>query len=152
MTIIQFVSIVNYSVFQFVSIASYSVFQAAWWWMRWWIKIILLFMIYSSGEWTLKFKYKIVRILKRKRVNRIHAKMNNRKRSIILYRVLQKTHNDHPNLREYLDKSMVEICREKNVSLNQVFFFPFFVFPIIYGLLRYAMLSKNKKIKNDFLL
>ena len=93
-----------------------------------------------------------MRILKRKRVNRIHAKMNNRKRSIILYRVLQKTHNDHPNLREYLDKSMVEICREKNVSLNQVSFFPFFVFPIIYGLLRYAMLSKNKKIKNDFLL
>lgn len=83
-------------------------------------------MIYSSGESTLKFKYKIVRILKRKRVNRIHAKMNNRKRSIILYRVLQKTHNDHPNLREYLDKSMVEICREKNVSLNQVFFFSFF--------------------------
>lgn len=41
---------------------------------------------------------------------------------LILLKVLQEIHDDHPNLHEYLDKSMVDICREENVSPHQVFF------------------------------
>lgn len=58
---------------------------------------------------------------------------------LILLTVLQEIHDDHPNLHEYLDKSMVDICREENVSPHQVFF-SFYVFMIIYHLLCFAML------------
>ena len=41
---------------------------------------------------------------------------------MILLRVLQNTHDDHSNLREYLDKSMVDTCRKESVSPHEVFF------------------------------
>ena len=44
------------------------------------------------------------------------------KKSMILLKVLQKTHDDQTNLCEYLDQSMVDICREGNVSPHQVIF------------------------------
>lgn len=48
--------------------------------------------------------------------------MSNRKSCVRLLRVLQKTYDHHPNLREYLDKSMIEICRAENVSPHQALF------------------------------
>ena len=63
--------------------------------------------------------------------------------------MLQKTHDDHPNLREYLDKSMIKICREENVSPHQVFLF------CLYDnlwLVVFCNAITNKKIINDFLL
>ena len=41
--------------------------------------------------------------------------------------------DDHPNRREYLDKLIVDICREENISPNQVFFMLYFYY--IYGFL-----------------
>ena len=69
--------------------------------------------------------------------------MNNRKRRMTFLRMLQKTHNDHPNLREYLDKLIVEIYTVENISAHQVFFI-FFVFTIIYDLLYLAILLQTK--------
>lgn len=48
--------------------------------------------------------------------------MSNRKSCVRLLRVLQKTYDHHPNLREYLDKSMIEICRADYVSPHQALF------------------------------
>ena len=62
---------------------------------------------------------------------------------MVLLRMLQKRHDDHPNLREYLDKSVVDICGEENISPHQVIFIVF-VFAITYDLLCFAMLLQTK--------
>lgn len=98
--------------------------------LKWWMNV-LTWNIKLGGCW------------KEERMNRICKKMNNRKRRMTFLRMLQKTHNDHPNLREYLDKLIVEIYTVENISAHQVFFI-FFVFTIIYDLLYLAILLQTK--------
>ena len=47
--------------------------------------------------------------MKKERLNGIHMKMNNTKMILILLKVLQKTHDDHSNPREYFDKSITDV-------------------------------------------
>ena len=66
----------------------------------------------------------------------------------ILLRVL-KEFDENLNMRDYLNTTMIDICKEENVSPNQVFSYFLFFFDvaliIIYGLLCFTI--ANQKLK-----
>ena len=74
-----------------------------------------------TNGWTLSLR--LYGYWKNSKINRIHIKTDNKKRCLLILRVLQKTQDDYSKQHEYLHKSMIEICREENVSLHQVFTF-----------------------------
>ena len=74
--------------------------------------------------------------------------MINRKRNMILLKVLDRAHDDQLNMREYLNKSIVEICKQENVSPHRVFSILF----CLYHNSWFVVFSYHKpKIKNVFL-
>ena len=59
--------------------------------------------------------------------------------------VVTITHNYHPDLREYLDKEILDICKEKNASPYQVFFC--FYDNLWLVVLCYAMANQKNQIR-----
>ena len=59
--------------------------------------------------------------MKKEKAEQNSQKMSNRKRNMILQKVLDRAHDDQSNMKEYLNKSMVEFCKQTNVSPHQVF-------------------------------
>lgn len=64
-------------------------------------------------------EYKIVLILKKKK---LVVKMNNKKRSGILLRVLDKIYQETANMSDYIETCMIDTCKDENVSPNQGFY------------------------------
>ena len=85
--------------------------------------------------------------MKKEKAEQNSQKMSNRKRNMMLLKVLDRANDDQSNMREYLNKSMVEICKQANVSSHQVFSILFCLIRID-GLLRLA--STNQKLKIFF--
>ena len=51
--------------------------------------------------------------------------MNNARRSEILLKVIEYIYEQDPNMRDIINSSLVDVCREENISSDKVFFYGF---------------------------
>ena len=52
--------------------------------------------------------------------------MNNKKRILILLKILDKIQEDNEDARKKIEKSTTAICKEEGISFEQVFYILFF--------------------------
>ena len=78
-------------------------------------------------------------MLKKAVLQKFHLvfKMNDRKRNLILLRILDQIQQDNEDVRDEIEKSIATICNEEGVSFEKVFYILFYdiVFIIILQLL-----------------
>ena len=65
---------------------------------------------FLSLQKTLSYKNKIALTLKKAFI------MNNKMRCKILLNVIKRLYEQHPDMREIIDSSKVDVCREENIS------------------------------------
>ena len=66
----------------------------------------------------LKCKHEIISLLKKRRLKKTKFRfvMNNKKRNEILLKVIDNVYDKYANTQEFINSSMVEICKEVNAS------------------------------------
>ena len=74
--------------------------------------------------------------------------MNDKKRNLILLRILDQIQQDNEGARDSIEKSTATICNEEGISFEQVFYILFFdvVFIIILQLLELRIHSRSNHI------
>ena len=58
--------------------------------------------------------------------------MNNKRRILILLKVLDQIQQDNKDARNRIEKSIAAICKEESISFEQVFYILFFFLCCIY--------------------